>query len=232
MSLLWRLLWSRAGHQELPSDIGPDKFPGEPEEPDNPLPALHLTDQDFAEVAAALDVQVAAIRAVAEIEAAGRGFLADGRPQILYEAHVFGRLTSHRHELARDNRGVALSSRRWNRSLYGAAGAHQHDVRLASAAALDWGQAHRACSWGLFQIMGFNHQAVGFLRIDEFVQAMTRGARAHLDAFAAFIRANKLDEALRERRWAAFARRYNGPGFAANSYDTKLANAYAKWSRA
>ena len=55
--------------------------------------ARTLTDADFARAAEALNVEVAAIRAVAEVEAAGAGFIADGRPAVLYEPHVFHRLT-------------------------------------------------------------------------------------------------------------------------------------------
>ena len=48
-----------------------------------------LTAADFARAAKNLNVEIAAIRAVAEVEAAGAGFLPDGRPAILYEAHIF-----------------------------------------------------------------------------------------------------------------------------------------------
>ena len=57
----------------------------------------------------------------------------------------------------------------------------------------------------------------------------TGGAAAHLDAFVNFIKANKLDGTLRAKNWAAFARGYNGPGYAQNAYDKKMAEAYARW---
>jgi hypothetical protein len=239
MSLLWRLLTRRprgaeGGDAELPADLGPDPEPDietEAEEEALPplAPVLHLTDADFSRAAAALDVEVAAVRAVAEVEAAGCGFLPDGRPQILYEAHIFDRQTSGRHRQARDSNGVRLSVPNWDRTLYGRAGAHQHDVRLAGAARLDWDAAHRACSWGLFQILGTNHAAVGHPTIRGFVEAMHSGAGPHLDAFVGFVRATRLDGHLRTRNWQAFARGYNGPGFAANRYDQKLAAAYRRW---
>jgi hypothetical protein len=224
--LLWRLLTHRGGDAELPAELGPDPEPDD-DEPSEPV--LVLTDADFIRAADLLQVEVATIRAVAEVEAAGRGFLPDARPQILYEAHVFHRLTAGRHGRARDRRGVLLSVPNWDRSLYGRAGAAQWD-RLADAAALDWAAAHRACSWGLFQILGTNHAAVGHPTIDGFVTAMHAGAGPHLDAFVGFVRANRLDGALRRRDWAAFARGYNGPGFAANRYDEKLAAAYRRWA--
>ena len=190
--------------------------------------SLTLAQEDFARAAKELNVEVAAIRAVAEVEAAGAGFIADGRPAILYEAHVFHAETGGKHAGAKDRHGVLLSSPSWNRSLYGATGAAQHD-RYEDARKLDADAANKACSWGTFQILGQNYKACGFDNSQAFVDAMWGGAAAHLDAFVAFIKANKLDGALRARNWAAFARGYNGPGYAQNAYDKKMASAYARW---
>ena len=41
---------------------------------------------------------------------------------------------------------------------------------------------------------------------------------------------NRLDRALRTHDWVAFARGYNGPNYAINSYDTRLAAAYQKYN--
>ena len=195
------------------------------------MSATALTDADFARAAKELGVEVAAIRAVAEVEAAGHGFLPDGRPAILYEAHVFHRLTKGAHTAAKDSKGVLLSTGRWDRSLYGATGGAQHD-RLQDAAKLDATAAHKACSWGTFQIMGENYEAAGCPTIDAFVDRMNSGADAHLDAFVAFIKADpKLHSALLNKNWVAFARAYNGPSYARNKYDMKMAAAYAKWAR-
>jgi N-acetylmuramidase len=187
-----------------------------------------LTDADFARAAKELGVEVAAIRAVAEVEAAGAGFIADGRPAVLYEAHIFRKHCGGKHNDALDRSGVSLSSATWNRKLYGATGAHQHD-RLDDASLSDWDAAHKACSWGTFQILGENYAACGFDDIKSFVDAMASGAVAHLDAFVAFIKANQLDGPLRAKNWKAFARGYNGPAYAANKYDKKMADAYARW---
>ena len=47
--------------------------------------------------------------------------------------------------------------------------------------------------------------------------------------FTPLIKANNLDGALRSKSWATFARGYNGPGYAQNAYDKKMAQAYARW---
>jgi hypothetical protein len=79
--------------------------------------------------------------------------------------------------------------------------------------------------------MGFNAAVCGFAHIDDFVNAMAESEGRQLDAMASFIAANGLDDALRAEDWADFARRYNGPGYAANAYDTRLAAAFARASR-
>jgi hypothetical protein len=190
--------------------------------------SLTLTDADFARAAKELNVEIAAIRAVAEVESAESGFLPDGRPTVLYEAHIFHANTTGLYAKAVDRHGKRLSSPRWDKSLYGAAGEAQHD-RIEDAAKLNWNAAHKAASWGTFQILGRNHKAAGHATIKGFVDAMHSGAAAHLDAFVSYIKTNHLDGALRAKNWASFARGYNGPGYAANKYDKKMAAAYARW---
>jgi hypothetical protein len=190
-----------------------------------------LTEEDYERAAKALNCEVAAIKAVAEVESAGSGFLPDGRPTILYEAHVFHKETGGRHANAKDRRGVALSSSSWNKNLYGATGTNQHN-RYEDARQHNTDAANKACSWGIFQILGQNHKVCGFGTSQEFVDAMwTGGASAHMDAFVKFIQSNKLDGPLRLKDWATFARGYNGPGYAQNQYDKKMAAAYARYKK-
>ncbi len=189
-------------------------------------PQRGLTEADFAAVARQLNVDVAAIKAVAEVEAAGDGFLPSGKPKILFEAHVFSDKTGGRYDASHPN----LSSPRWNRALYGAGGEHQWQ-RFEHAYRLDPQAAMQAASWGRFQIMGFNYRAAGFNDVQSFVDAMKRGEGEHLKAFANFIESNPaMHRALQRHDWAAFARAYNGPGYAQNDYDTKMAAAYRRYA--
>jgi LysM repeat protein len=185
-----------------------------------------LTAADWQRAATSLGVDVAAIQAVANVEAPGSGFLADGRPKILFEAAQFGRLTGDRYNASHPN----ISSAEWDRSLY-VGGAGEYD-RLAEARALNETAALQAASWGRFQIMGFNHRAAGFDNVQDFVRAMQRGEGQQLDAFVNFIKADPaMHRALQNHDWTSFASAYNGPGYAANSYDTKIAAEYARLSR-
>lgn len=209
-----------------------------PAAPTPPLPVdpgprdpLGLTEADYAAAAQRLGCDVAAVKAVAEVESAGRGFLPDGRPAILFEAHIFDRLTKGRFRGAVDRYGVPLSVASWQRSLYGSSGAHQYE-RLEDAMKLDEKAAVFATSWGRFQIMGFNFASLGYSDVDTFreVISATDEDREHLDMFVQFVLVNGLDDELRAKDWAGFARGYNGPGFAANRYDVKMAAAYARYA--
>lgn len=174
-----------------------------------------------------LKADVAAVRAVAEVESGKEGaFLVTGEPVILFERHVFHRLTGGRFDATRPD----LSSQ----TPGGYGRVSQQHRRLQEAVDLDPSPAGRAAalqsaSWGLFQLMGFNHAACGYPDLQRFITAMYRSADDHLRAFTMFLRHDgHLVDALREHRWADFARVYNGPGFKANKYDTKLAAAYAR----
>jgi len=48
-----------------------------------------ISENQFSTSAKSLNVEVASIKAVAEVESSGDGFLADGKPKILFEPHIF-----------------------------------------------------------------------------------------------------------------------------------------------
>lgn len=185
--------------------------------------ATPLSEDDIANAAKLLNCEAAAVHAVCDVESSGGGFLPDKRPKILFEAHIFSSKTGHIYDASHPN----ISSRVWNRTLYGPGGIHQYD-RLAEAIALNRAAALQSASWGMFQVMGMNFAAAGFDDVEAFVQAMTESEGEHLNAFANFCKANHLDSDLAKHDWAGFARGYNGAGYAANQYDTKLAAAYQR----
>lgn len=182
---------------------------------------------DFAAAAQALQCEVAAVKAVAEVESRGAGFDAQKRPTILYERHVFARCTVPPGKFDAAAPDLSGFRKPYAPGTYG--NKDQQYVKLARAMQLDPVAALKAPSWGMFQILGENHQSCGFASVQEFVKAMTVSEAEHLKAFVAFVRSNgRLLQAIRQKNWAAFAASYNGPAFATFKYDTKMAAAYAK----
>jgi hypothetical protein len=185
---------------------------------------MSFTKKKAAEIATQLGCEPAVVLAVAEVESGGRHDLPDGRPQILFEAHWFSKLTKGKYDASHPG----ISSPVWDRSLY-KGGAAEYG-RLNAAIALDAEAALQSASWGLFQIMGFNHKAAGFERVTDFVNFIKGPDDSDMEAFCNFVKANpKILKAMQEKDWKTFALHYNGPGAVA-SYSAKMADAYAKFA--
>ncbi|MDO6685487.1 MULTISPECIES: N-acetylmuramidase domain-containing protein [unclassified Agarivorans] len=182
-----------------------------------------LLESDFEAVAKALKCEVAAVKAVAEVESSGDAFFSNGKPKILFEAHIFSKLTKR----IFDTSHPEISSRTWNRSLY--AGGIAEYKRLEKAIKLNSNAAIQAASWGRFQIMGFNYKLAGFSTAESFVSAMFSSERKQLDAFASFVEKSNLTKHIQTKDWAAFAKGYNGSQYHVNKYDVKLEKAYKKY---
>lgn len=187
--------------------------------------AKRLDDIDLPMIGRMIGVGEDEIHAVLDVESAGTGFDSQGRPKMLFEPHVFWR------ELGigakRDRAAAAgLAHPQWRRN-YPA----DSYPRLQQAMAIDETAALRSASWGLGQVMGFNHKVAGYTTVLDMVQAFMQDEEKHLLAMINFIRASGLDDELRRHNWAGFARGYNGAGFAKNGYDRKLAAAYARWQK-
>lgn len=177
-------------------------------------------EDDFKDAAKSLGCEARSIKAVKAVESPFGPFDKAGRPTILFERHLFSQLTLRRY----DGRYPMISNR-----LPGGYSFPERDqyVRLQQAYALNADAALKAASWGGFQILGMNHLAAGYRTVDQFVRAMCQSAVLQKDAFVSFIKADsRLLRGIREKDWALFARYYNGPAYAKNRYDTRLAEEY------
>lgn len=175
-----------------------------------------------------LNITPCATKAVYEIESLGNGFLSDGRPKILFEAHVFykelKKVGINPNTLI--NQFPNIISPKWNRTLY--KGNEKEYPRLDLAISIHKEAALKSASWGAFQIMGFNYVQSGFGDIFDFILANETSAFEQLRSFGNFISANRLVKHLVTLNWAKFAEGYNGAGYASHQYDVKLKNAYVR----
>ena len=183
-----------------------------------------LSDADFKRLAASHGIEEAKIRAVNDVEAAGSGFYASGAVKCLYEPHIAWKMTSGKVRDALAAEGLAYA--KWKAGAYPATSFVRIDLctKIAGAEV-----AALATSWGLGQIMGFNHEACGYPTAVAMVKDFAKSEANQLEGMIRFIKANPaMFAALQRGDWAGFASRYNGPGYKANKYDTRLAAAYAR----
>lgn len=183
----------------------------------------------YQRAAQAMEVEVAALKAVVEVEASGSGYDRQGRPKMLFEPHHFWRLLGPGEKRDRAARaGLAYPTWRSGKGVYPA----DSYPRMHAATEIDEGAALKSASWGLPQLMGFNHRDGGFATVTSMVIGFCESEEHQLTAMLSFIRKNGLDRALRNKDWRAFARGYNGAGYAKHGYHTRLAAAYARHSKA
>lgn len=194
-----------------------------------------LSENDLQDFANQYHLELAAVKAVNEIESLGKGFLIDGRPRILFEGHIFWKELKKRginpEDFVSENTKNVLY-KNWTKQYY--EGGKQEYDRLEKAAGMsDLDAVHEAAfasaSYGAFQIMGFNYAIVGFPSVDSFVSQMYTHEKAQLADFGKFCESNNLIRHLQSKNWALFAKGYNGTAYKQNKYDTKLENAYNKY---
>ena len=184
--------------------------------------SLALSSAGMAAVATKLSVGAAEIAAVFSVETHGAGYLPDRRPKILFERHIFSRLTAGQYDATHP--GISTPTQ----GGYGNGGANQY-VRLAEAIELNREAALQSASWGLAQVMGENYSVAGFVDVESMVAAMSDSEDAQLNAMGYFIAGNALGRSLAVHDWQSFARGYNGPNYAINRYDIELNGFYQKY---
>lgn len=180
----------------------------------------------YKKVADLLKCEEAAIAAVVEVESRGSSLMPDGRIKILFEPHIFYRICV--------KKGIKINISDiaypvWGMEPYGNA-VHQYD-KLERAKQIYEEAALMSCSWGMFQIMGFNFGHCKCSDVFDFVERIKAGPESEIDLFSKLIIAMKIDDELRQKNWAGFAKSYNGPGYKKNQYDIKLQKAYNKWKK-
>lgn len=193
-----------------------------------------LTFNSILKAAADLGASSAHVRTVCDVESNGAGFFNDGRVKILFERHHFLAALQTRYlpakvaELQKANPDIINSvSGGYN------SGVSEY-LRFDRAWHIDPEAAIYATSFGLFQIMGFNFKFAGFADLKAFYMSMNQSETNHLNAFVSFnkkYRNGELQALLNKQDWPGYAKLYNGPKYAINNYDTKLANSFVKYSK-
>lgn len=190
-----------------------------------------LSEEDFEKIASRLGVDIATVKAVQEVETAGRGgFFCKAKPAILFEGHIFWNELKKRcidpNKYGKTDCDICYP--KWDKKKYN--GGIKEYNRLTKAMKINIDAALSSCSWGMFQIMGFNYKTCNEFDITTLVRRMYESEYEQLNLFASFVENNGLTKYLRELDWETFARKYNGCGYKANQYDIKLEKAYKKYS--
>lgn len=187
--------------------------------------AKRLDDIDLPKLGKKIGVGEDELHAFIDVETRGSGFDDKKRPKILFERHIFWKYLPAAKRKRAENGGLA------SRVPGGYGKESDQYPKLLKAMEIDKRAALYACSWGLAQIMGFNHGLAGYTSVEEMIEAFKEDEENHLNAAVTFIINNHLDDNLRAHDWKGFAYGFNGKNYRINRYDERLAEAYAKWKR-
>ncbi len=180
-------------------------------------------------------IEPAALLALVEVETSGDVFEQDGRtPRLLYERHVAWRQAAKvSARLQAAFAAVGLAIPKWSRATqYKDQGTSAKRLALIGRArGVDEEIANQSASWGVGQTMGFLYPDLGFPNACAMVDHMTGSLAGQIDLMIREIKNKKLIPEINAHRWPVVARRYNGPGYAQNRYDVRMADAYKRWVR-
>lgn len=176
-------------------------------------------------------IEPAALLAIAEVESGGRALhdVNGGKePAIRFEGHYFDRRLSGRlRDYARSNGlSAPIAGRIRNPKSQG-----ERWLLLERAMGLNKKAALESTSWGLGQVMGAHWEWLGYASVDDLVAEARGSVAGQTRLMLRFIEKAELLEVLKARNWREFARRYNGPAFARNEYDKRMAEAYQRWQK-
>lgn len=188
-------------------------------------PDTNLSTQNIIDCAGRLGVKTAYICAFSEVESNGAGFERNV-PKILFEPHVFSKLTQHRF----DKTNPTVSYPTWGSRSYPKRLDDRY-TQLIEAVGLDCWAGFSSASYGKFQILGENYDKCGFDTPWGFAFAMAYDETTQLRAFENFIRKAGILPALKLGLWQTVAAEYNGTAYRTLRYDEKLQAAAQKWER-
>lgn len=185
-----------------------------------------LSEEDFTVLSASHNIPEYLLRAVVQVEAGQKGSHSSGALVFRYELHKAFQYSSGEIRKRLINEGLAHSD--YNTALnWSHANSYPHLEKAATIAGEEL--ACLASSWGMGQIMGFNHRVLGFETALEMVTNFAVSEANQINGMVAFIKGNGLLDDLLAENWKAFAAGYNGSKYASNEYDIKLENAAKEW---
>ena len=184
---------------------------------------------DVGRAAKQIGIETAVLLAFLEVEANGRGFDNSNRPKMLFEPHIFWRNLNTAMRSTASKLGLAYAQ--WKPGAYPS----ESYTRLSKAIEIHENAAFLSASYGLGQIMGFNHTAAGHRSAKEMFETAQQGEFEQLTQLVTLMKNWGMAEMLQPGRdysspdnWRAAVSKYNGSGYEKNNYHVKAALSYVK----
>jgi hypothetical protein len=182
------------------------------------------SEDDMIALTANLGVELPALLAVHDVESAGSGFDAEGRPVIVFTSHIFQKNAKKPYDPTASSVAEQPRSSGLDRASTDPAKPPSRWDQLEAAFLVDPEAAYDATSFGAFQIIGLNAKRMGFASAGEYARFVSQSELNQYAALFLFGSNSPVLAALKARDWEGFARAYTGN----SRYAARLAEAYER----
>lgn len=173
---------------------------------------ITISKEDYEKESERLGVEIAIMEAIAKQESKRSSFWEEGQATILFERHKMW-------EYLKKDKGKTDKELMKLNKLYpnivnkdqGGYGKYSEQyTKLEEAKKLDYTTALKACSWGKFQVMGFNYD-VSFDSPEDMEKAVNACEYQQFRFFIGYLEnTSGLIRAMKNKNWEEIARLYNG----------------------
>ena len=190
--------------------------------------SMRLTKSQIRALAKSSKIEPAILKAIMKIESGGKGFHKNGTVRITFHGHVFYQLLKDAglkpETLRKGNKDILYKKykTKYNK------GRKSTLKRLRKAMEIDKSSALKACSYGLFQLMGSSYKEAGFKSIKAFAKAHKSSEKAQVKAFLKAAKSQKTLKDLQNKDWEAFTNKFVTSEIGPKEYAKKLAKTYKK----
>ena len=173
----------------------------------------NINDNDYATTAKELGIEKEVLMAIASQESKHASFKAVKQATILFERHKMYRLLIKK---GNTKASVDALSKKYPSIVNEDSGGHNDMTsyeKLKIAKSIDYDCAIQSCSWGKFQVMGFNYANL-YSSPRELEKAMNMCELQQFKYFVSYLKnTSGMVDALKNKNWERIATLYNGPNW-------------------
>lgn len=171
-----------------------------------------ISNEVYEKEAKRIGIEVAMIQAIAKQESKRNSFWEEGQATILFERHKMWEYLKK--DLNKTDEELIKLKEQDSSIVNNTAGGYgkysEQYTKLEKAKKLDYTTALKACSWGKFQVMGFNY-AVKYSSPEEMEKAVNMCELQQFYFFLGYLEnTSGMIQAIKNKNWESIASKYNG----------------------
>ena len=188
-----------------------------------------IIEKHYEDVSKRLGIEIEVMKAIAKQESKRNSFWSDGQATILFERHKMWKYLKE--DLGKTNSELNKLKQLHPKTINDSSGGYgkysEQYTKLVTAKEIDYTSAIKSCSWGKFQVMGFNY-AVAFDTPEQMEEAVNKCELQQFKLFVGYLEnTSGLIQSMKDKKWETIAYKYNGSAW--RSHNPNYANNIKKY---